>query len=184
LKNGLLTSVDSPFFLFAIEPLSLHSHGHRLACPQAAFATRVNVGGAPLAGVRRRCQMSTKKKSDNDKDAGQEGANEVRLAGTVSGEPERRVLPSGDELCVVRVVVPRLTQRVRSDGRRDPSVDVLDCCAWDSRPRRTVAGWRAGDEVEVSGALRRRFYRAGGSTESRVEVEISSARRVRRAATG
>ncbi len=123
--------------------------------------------------------MSTKK-TDNRQDP----ANEVRLAGTVSGEPERRVLPSGDELCVVRVVVPRRGVRTRSDGRRTPSVDVLDCCAWEARPRRTIAGWLPGDEVEVTGALRRRFYRVGGVAASRVEVEISSARRVRRAASG
>jgi single-strand DNA-binding protein len=110
--------------------------------------------------------------------------NEVRLVGTVSGDPEVRVLPSGDELCVVRVVVPRVPVRVRSDGRRQQSVDVLDCCAWEARPRRTIGGWRSGDEVEVTGALRRRFYRAGGATSSRVEVEVSSARRVRRAASG
>lgn len=120
--------------------------------------------------------MSTKRKN--------EAANQVRLAGTVSGEPEKRVLPSGDELCVVRVVVPRVSRRARSDGRRGPSVDVLDCCAWEARPRRTVGGWRPGDEVEVSGALRRRFFRAGGATVSRVEVEISSARLVRRAGSG
>jgi len=110
--------------------------------------------------------------------------NEVRLVGTVSGEAERRVLPSGDELCVVRVVVPRSTRRVRSDGRRGPSVDVIDCCAWEARPRRTVGGWRSGDEVEVTGELRRRFFRVGGAPVSRVEVEISSARLVRRAGSG
>ena len=110
--------------------------------------------------------------------------NEVRLVGTVSGDPEVRVLPSGDELSVVRVVVPRLPVRARSDGRRSPSVDVIDCCAGDARPRRTIGRWSPGDEVEVAGALRRRFYRAGGVTASRVEVEISSARRVRRAGTG
>jgi len=123
--------------------------------------------------------MSTKKK-----ERGSDSANEVRLAGTVSGDPEPRVLPSGDELCAVRIVVPRTATRVRSDGRRDPSVDVVDCCAWEARPRRAVAGWRAGDEVEVRGALRRRFYKVGGATASRVEVEISSARLVRRAGTG
>jgi single-strand DNA-binding protein len=122
--------------------------------------------------------MSTKK-------ANERADNQVRLAGTLSGDPEVRVLPSGDELCVVRVVVPRTPVRVRPDGRRGPSVDVLDCCAWEARPRRTVAAWRAGDEVEVKGALRRRFYRnGGGATASRVEVEISSARLVRRAETG
>ncbi len=112
-------------------------------------------------------------------------ANEVRLVGTVSGEPEVRVLPSGDELGVVRVVVPRVPVRARSDGRRQPSVDVLDCCAWEARPRRAVSGWRSGDEVEVTGALRRRFYRVGGGLPmSRVEVEVSSARLVRRAGSG
>ena len=125
--------------------------------------------------------MSTKKKIVKV----EERANEVRLSGTVSGEPERRVLPSGDELCVVRVVVPRATVRARPDGGPGQSVDVLDCCAWEARPRRSVGGWRPGDHVEVSGALRRRFYRAaGGSTASRVEVEISSARLIRRAETG
>lgn len=124
--------------------------------------------------------MSTNKKAVK----GQERANEVRLAGTVSGEPERRVLPSGDELCVVRVVVPRVTVRARPDGGRGQSVDVLDCCAWEARPRRAVGGWRPGDQVEVNGALRRRFYRARGVTESRVEVEIRSARLVRRAESG
>lgn len=120
--------------------------------------------------------MSTTKK---------DSSNEVRLAGTVSAAPEVRVMPSGDELGLVRVVVPRTKRRARSDGRAGPSVDVLDCCAWAARPRRALASWRPGDEVEVRGALRRRFYRVGGGPPvSRVEVEISSARLVRRAATG
>ena len=110
--------------------------------------------------------------------------NLVRLVGTLSSDPEVRVLPSGDELCVCRVVVPRGEVRRRKDGRRGPSVDVLDCAAWAARPRRSMTTWRAGDAVEVTGALRRRFFRAGGQTASRVEVEVSSAKVVRRAASG
>ncbi|HWJ82896.1 MAG TPA: single-stranded DNA-binding protein [Nocardioides sp.] len=106
--------------------------------------------------------------------------NEVRLRGTVSGDAELRELPSGDQLCVVRVVVPRTTVRVRPDGRRGPSVDVIDCAAWERRPQRSMRTWRDGDAVEVVGALRRRFFKAGGATASRVEVEVSSARRLRR----
>ena len=106
--------------------------------------------------------------------------NEVRLRGTVSGGAEVRILPSGDEVCVVRLVVPRATVRVRPDGRRGPSVDVIDCAAWEGRPRRSMRGWRDGDAVEVVGALRRRFFRSGGSTASRVEVEVGSARVLRR----
>lgn len=102
--------------------------------------------------------------------------NKVRLAGRVSTDPEERVLPSGDRLWHFRIVVPR------PPGRSRQSVDVVECAAWTARLRRTVAGWQAGDEVQIEGALRKRFYRGGGgATASRVEVEVLTARRVRRA---
>jgi len=104
-------------------------------------------------------------------------ANEVRLDGRISGDPEERELPSGDRMWVFRVVVPRDVAR----GRQ--TVDVVDCTAWDGRARRSVSRWRNGDQVEVSGALRRRFFRTGGATASRVEVEVRSARLIRRAGT-
>ena len=43
--------------------------------------------------------------------------------------------------------------------------------------RRTVGVWKVGDQVEVTGALRRRFYRAGDGAGTRLEVEVLSARR-------
>lgn len=101
--------------------------------------------------------------------------NEVRLTGRVSAAPEERVLPSGDRLWTFRLVV----ERGRPVGRQ--TVDTLDCAAWSGRTRRSVAGWRPGDVVQVEGALRRRFYRAGGATASRVEVEVVAARVIRRA---
>ena len=104
-------------------------------------------------------------------------ANEVRLDGRVSGDPEERQLPSGDRIWVFRVVVPRDSPR----GRQ--TVDVVDCTAWDGRTRRSVSRWRDGDQVEVTGALRRRFFRSGGATVSRVEVEVRSGRLIRRAAS-
>ncbi len=105
--------------------------------------------------------------------------NEVRLVGRVSAEPERRVLPSGDELWTVRVVVPR--EPVAGATRR--VVDALECAAWDGRVRRSVSRWHAGDAVEVAGRLRRRFYAAGAGRTSRVEVELLRARLIRRART-
>lgn len=110
--------------------------------------------------------------------------NAVRLAGRVSVEPRLRTLPSGDELCVCRIAVPRAQVRTLPSGRRGPTVDVVDLAAWSARPRRTMAGWHEGDEVAVEGALRRRFYRVGERTMSRVEVEVTGARIVRRAASG
>lgn len=113
-----------------------------------------------------------------------EATNSVRLVGRLSAAPEVRELPSGDELCVCRLVVAREDVRVLPSGRRGPSVDVVDLAAWAARPRRSMARWQAGDEAEVTGALRRRFYRAGGRTASRIEVEISTGRVLRRAGSG
>ncbi len=105
--------------------------------------------------------------------------NEVRLIGRVSAEPEKRVLPSGDTLWTLRLVVGRGAQT----GRSRQTVDALECAVWSGRVKRSVAGWHAGDVVEVSGALRRRFFRTGGGAASRVEVEVSAGRVIRRAAT-
>jgi single-strand DNA-binding protein len=107
-------------------------------------------------------------------------ANEVRLVGRVSQAPEERVLPSGDAVWTFRVVVPRPTDRHRSRQ----TVDALECAAWSARARRSVASWAADDVVEVVGTLRRRFFRAGGAAASRVEVEVTSGRIIRRAASG
>lgn len=117
-------------------------------------------------------------------DARSGACNEVHLRGRLAADPEERELPSGDRLAVCRLVVQRELVRTLPSGRRSPSVDVIDLAGWTPRSRRSMRAWREGDEVAVVGALRRRFYRAGSQTASRVEVEVSSARRVRRAATG
>lgn len=109
--------------------------------------------------------------------AGREGdVNVVRLVGRVSATPEEVMLPSGDVLCSFRLVVGR------PEGHQSRQrVDALECNAWLPRVRRSAMGWQPGDVVEVEGAIRRRFFRAGGSAASRVEVEVSRGRLVRRA---
>lgn len=107
--------------------------------------------------------------------------NEVTLVGRVAADAEQREMPSGDLLGVCRLIVSREEVKVLPTGRKGSSVDVVDLAAWTPKARRAMGRWRAGDEVAVAGALRRRFYRAGGATASRVEVEISSGRLVRRA---
>jgi single-strand DNA-binding protein len=104
--------------------------------------------------------------------------NEVRLVGRVSQAPEELVLPSGDLLWTFRVVVPRPA----ASGRG--SVDALECAAWSSRARRSVASWRPDDVVEVTGSVRRRFFRTAGGAASRVEVEVSRGKLIRRAGSG
>jgi single-strand DNA-binding protein len=125
--------------------------------------------------------MSAPKTNQKTSPRGESDAtNEVRLVGRVSRPPEERVLPSGDSLWTFRVVVARPP----GAAQRRQSVDALECTAWTARARRSVAAWSADDVVEVTGALRRRFYRSGAAVGSRVEVEMSSGRLIRRAARG
>jgi single-strand DNA-binding protein len=114
-----------------------------------------------------------------DVDDAEVHANEVRLLGRLSAAPATVELPSGDLLMTFRISVPRASPRGRgtSSGQR---VDSVPCTAWAPRLRRSIATWRAGDLVEVEGAVRCRFYQAGGATRSRVEVEASAARIMRR----
>jgi single-strand DNA-binding protein len=104
--------------------------------------------------------------------------NEVVLAGRLAAPGEERTLPSGDLLVTFRLVVAR-PQAARVPGR--PTVDTIDCTAWGAAVRRSVLGWNAGDVVEVTGALRRRFWRGGSGATSRTEVEAVRAKRLAKA---
>ena len=101
--------------------------------------------------------------------------NTVVLRGRVSSAPTERELPSGALITTVRVSIPRARTPMTAGSAQ--SADWVDCTAWASRTRRTVGVWKVGDQVEVTGALRRRFYRAGESAGTRLEVEVLSARR-------
>ncbi len=111
------------------------------------------------------------------------GANEVRLVGRLGADAVSKTLPSGDVVVTFRVVTRRIP-RARRPGavgsEPGPQVDALDCVAWRADVRRSVTRWDAGDVVEVSGALRRRFWRTAAGPASRVEVEVTRARRLRR----
>lgn len=106
--------------------------------------------------------------------------NEVVLVGRVPAAPEERELPSGDVLVTWRLVVGRPPGRRPPEGVRATTVDTLDCVAWSAATRRAAAALLPDDVVEVTGALRRRFWRAGAGAASRCEVEVSSVRRVSR----
>src|SRR5262245_15080070 len=94
--------------------------------------------------------------------------NEVRLVGRVSQTPEEKALPSGDSVRTCRLVVSRPPGTTTSRQQ----VDALECAVWSGRAKRSVGGWKADDVVEVTGAVRRRFFRTASGAASRVEVEV------------
>jgi single-strand DNA-binding protein len=98
------------------------------------------------------------------------GINLTLLVGTLSRPPEPRTLPSGD-------TVLGLELTVRSEGAAAESVPL----AWLSAPAGAL-GWGVGEELLVTGRTRRRFFRAGGVTQSRTEVVVTTAVPTRRAA--
>lgn len=82
------------------------------------------------------------------------------LRGVIVGEPSQRTLPSG------AVAVGMDLATTLSDGR------VTVPLAWINPSPRVLSKVAAGREVMVVGSVRRRFFRAGGVTQSRTEVII------------
>lgn len=100
--------------------------------------------------------------------------NSVRLVGHVAGVPVDRQLPSGDHVVSFRVVVPR-SPAVRRRTRQ--SVDTVECSAWSAKLRRTAVRLADGDEIAVSGELRRTFRRGGTGVTSWVTVDVATIER-------
>src|SRR5262245_19585538 len=94
--------------------------------------------------------------------AGQETAtteahNEAVLRGRVAAPVDQRELPSGDTIMTARLIVDRDPAAMARSSQR---VDTIDCVAWLRRVQRSMRAWQAGDRVEVTGAIRRRFFRS------------------------
>jgi len=82
--------------------------------------------------------------------------NIVILIGHLSSAPRRTELPSGTTRWNLEVSCPDPSGRLAS-------VPV----SWDGS---VPVAWDAATPVVVTGSVRRRFFRAGGSTQSRTEV--------------
>jgi single-strand DNA-binding protein len=89
--------------------------------------------------------------------------NEVAIAGVLAEVGEERELAGG-------ALAVRWTVRIPRDGERGGS-DLIDVVALDPALRERALTWPQGLPLEVWGAIRRRFFRAGGRTTTRVEVE-------------
>ena len=85
--------------------------------------------------------------------------NIVLLHGVLAREPDLRSLPSGDEVASFDITV-------RDDGYDTEVVPV----SWHDAPITSLDKLEVGAEVIVTGRVRRRFFRAGGATQSRTEV--------------
>ena len=118
--------------------------------------------------------------SQPDTDTTAESCNEIVLVGRVSAPPERRELPSGDQVVTFRVVVDRPPRR----GATRRQVDVIEVACWTRRLQRSALTMAADEHVRVQGALRRRFFAAGGGRASRYEVEAVRLSRLSRRAAG
>ncbi|USQ77931.1 single-stranded DNA-binding protein [Ornithinimicrobium cryptoxanthini] len=116
-----------------------------------------------------------------------ETRNTVHLVGRVSWGPESRVMPSGDEVVQLRVVVPRPRARSRSaptgepPGKARTQVDAIEVACWSARTRAAAKRLTVDDMVEVEGGLHRRFFATGAGRASRYEVEARALRRARAA---
>lgn len=90
-------------------------------------------------------------------------ANLAFVAGEMVTDPERRTLPGGTELISFSLTV-------RRDGHATTSVPIV----WYDPPKR-VDRWKPGAQIAAVGPVVRRFYRAGGVTASRTEVNVERA---------
>jgi single-strand DNA-binding protein len=96
----------------------------------------------------------------------QSSLNVAIVRGNCSSPPEVRVLPSEQRLAQLQITT-------RVDGRAmSVPVSLIDPPAW-------LDDLDTGDELIVVGSVRRRFFRAAGSTASRVEIEAEIVCRAR-----
>ncbi|RLE17629.1 MAG: hypothetical protein DRJ50_13845 [Actinobacteria bacterium] len=93
-------------------------------------------------------------------------ANLALLRGSIAGEQVSRDLPSG------ATVVQFDVSTTVIDGEKSKKVSVP--VSWVDPPPSALAPIQAGLEVIVVGTVRRRFFRAGGSTQSRTEVVVDA----------
>jgi single-strand DNA-binding protein len=112
--------------------------------------------------------MVTKKKLEKVEEIDY-SLNDCLLRGRVSAQATDRELPSGEHVVEFRLIITR-------DARE--GVDTLDIAAWSSRLRRTALSLKPGEWIEVSGAVRRRFWQGPAGLASRWQIEAESIARL------
>lgn len=95
--------------------------------------------------------------------------NDVLLRGRVSSLAVEKELPSGDKVMEFRIVI------ARSDGE---GFDTIDISAWSSKLRRIAGSLKNDQWVEVSGSIKRRFWRGAAGLASRWQIDASEISRL------
>ncbi len=95
--------------------------------------------------------------------------NDCLLRGRVSAPATDRELPSGEHVVEFRLIITRAERE---------GVDTLDIAAWSSRMRRTALSLKAGEWVEITGSIRRRFWQGPTGLTSRWQIEAESITRL------
>ena len=117
--------------------------------------------------------QSSKSKALSNASAAISPVNSVLLVGRVTSKGVEKLLPSGDKVFEFRIVVGR----AKSRGARK-EVDSLDIAAWSAKTRKAALSIKIDSWVQVSGAVRRRFWQAPSGLASRWQVEASEVLRL------
>jgi len=94
--------------------------------------------------------------------------NDVALRGWVTTTATERELPSGDLVAQFRIAI------TRTEG----GVDTIDLESWSAKTRRTALSLKDGEWVEISGSIRRRFWKSATGLASRWQVVTTEIKRL------
>lgn len=114
-------------------------------------------------------EMAVKKSAEKLAEDIDNSLNDCLLRGRVSAEANDRELPSGEHVVEFRLIITRAERE---------GVDTLDIAAWSGKSRRTALSLKAGEWVEVAGAVRRRFWQGPAGLASRWQIEAESISRL------
>ena len=95
--------------------------------------------------------------------------NDVLLRGRISTLAIEKELPSGDKVCEFRIVIARSNEE---------GFDAIDISAWSSKLRRTALALKSDQWVEVTGSIKRRFWRGATGLASRWQIDASEITRL------
>ena len=112
--------------------------------------------------------MSTKTKNTDSLEEVDYSLNDVALRGWVTTIASERELPSGDLVVQFRIAI------TRPEG----GVDTIDLESWSAKTRRSALSLKDGEWVEITGAIRRRFWNNGAGLASRWQVVTSEIKRL------